>query len=177
MAYDLEEDLGADPVTETESCPDFPPCPNCRLNGGRCCPVDFYFSEDDADLARDGFEIECTLCDAATEPTQPTEARALELWIKGNAVHLGNFAARRRGNEGLARYLNRRIGRSGHGRAAPFGGLIRAFRGARRLFDEIRDVGIGRGNRAPEFGSPLRYRRAATADRLCGAPGSCSSCA
>lgn len=91
MAYDLDEDLGTDPMTaqamtETESGPDFPPCPNCGLNGGRCCPVDFYFSEDDDDLARDGFEIECTFCDAATYPTEPTQARALELWNEGRVI-------------------------------------------------------------------------------------------
>src|SRR5271154_3781827 len=105
MAYDLEEDLGADPVTETESCPDFPPCPNCRLNGGRCCPVDFYFSEDDADLARDGFEIECAFCDAATEPTQPTEARALELWIKGQIITAFEQAREERDFRAAARDL------------------------------------------------------------------------
>jgi hypothetical protein len=32
--------------------------------------------------------------------------------------------------------------------AAAFGALIRAFRGARRLFDEIRDTSIVRGKRA-----------------------------
>ena len=61
---------------------------------------------------------------------------------------LANFAVLPGGNEGLARCLNRRNGRSDRGPAAAFGSLIRAFRGARRLFDEIRDVGKARGKRA-----------------------------
>src|ERR1700733_12236229 len=96
---------------------------------------------------------------------------------------LANFALFPGGSEGVRAWLvDESAKRSGWcGPGAAFGALIRAFRGARRLFDEIRDASVARlalargGNRAPEFGSPLRCRRAATADRLCGAPGSCSS--
>ena len=100
MAYDLDEDLG-----EPEPASDFSPCPNCGLKGGRCCLVDFFFSIDDDDYAENGFEIECTFCDAFTDPTEPTLAQAIKLWNSGMVVSAFEQAREERDFRAAARDL------------------------------------------------------------------------
>jgi hypothetical protein len=74
---------GAD-MSDLTPDPTFSGCPNCGLKGGRCCPVEIYFCEETDDYAS-GFEIECALCDAATD-TRPTVESALELWNAGEVI-------------------------------------------------------------------------------------------
>ena len=89
-------------MKEAEPDSQFPACPHCGLKGARCCPVRFHFSEDDGGLLPGGFDIECAFCRAGTE-TQPTEARAIDMWNYGMGAFTGRTRVRTpQANGGLA---------------------------------------------------------------------------